>query len=680
MKNRKKQRRARSHGTWWMALAVVSILCIVAFGGLRSAGALVASWTEDLPDVSNSEAFNLSQKTRVYANDESTLLAEFYIENREPVTLDQVSPYVIRGTIDTEDVRYYEHNGADPQGIVRALLNNVMGGALEGASTITQQFIRYTLLSQEASEISAKRKVREIELAIQLEKVYSKDEILLMYLNTINYGDGCYGIEAAAKNYFQKNAIDLELHEAATLAGIPQSPTYLNPKEYPEACLDRRNLVLLRMLDAEDITKDQYDAAVTEPLGLNPSPRAPSDGIYAYPYFTSHIRSLLLEEYTEAEVYQGGLTVYTTLDPELQNIAENAAAGQYAVMAEDLDVSLTAINPKTGYVVAMVGGKDYYADQFNLATQSSRQAGSSFKTFTLATAIEQGIDPKTKIDCTSPLMLGTWKIENYGGANYGIRSIESATAVSSNTGYANLVQEVKAASTAEIARRMGITSNLTDEDGTVPDSITLGSKGVNTLEMASAYATLSTGGIQRDPVVITKVVDKNHVTLFEHQDAPKEALSKEVAYATTQVLQKVFTEGTATAAQLPNGQEAAGKTGTSENWRDSWLCGYTPQLSCSVWIGARQERTMPESIDCSNVWRNFMSAALADQGTVSFKETFGDVKAPLYNNPFNKQQAEKYSDKKKADNTNRNSRNEESDDDSNDESPDTEEVPTATEQ
>jgi 1A family penicillin-binding protein len=634
LKNRRKMREKRNHGAIWTLLVSVLIVAVIGFGAVQGVKGIINSWLEDLPSVENSDAFNYAQKTRVYAGDHTTLLAEFYVENRDPVTIDQVSPYVLQGTIATEDVRYYEHNGVDPQGIMRALFVNLQGGELEGASTITQQFVRYTILSEEATEISVERKVREIQLAIDLEKIYSKDEILMMYLNTINYGDGCYGIEAAAKNYFQVHANELSIAQAATLVGIPQSPTYLNPKTNPEACLERRNLVLDRMVTNGVITQEEYDAAVIEPLNLNPAPEGAADGIYAYPYFTSYVRQLLLDQYSSADVFKGGLTVYTTIDPNIQNMAETAAREQYDNMADDLEVSLTAVDPSNGYVKAMVGGKDYASDQFNLATQGLRHAGSSFKTFTLISAIENGIDPKTRIDCSSPVTIDGWRVENYGGASYGVRTIQNATAISSNTGYARLIDYLGAQSAYEVARKMGITSS----DLQPLPSATLGAVGVSTLEMAGAYSVLASGGEQRDPVAITQIIAADQSVLFEHVDAPERVLTPEVSYATTQVLKTVFTEGTATAAALSSGQPQAGKTGTSENWRDSWLCAYTPYLSTAVWIGARQERSMPESLDCSYAWKNFMTMYHAD---LPIKD-FDKKDAPPYENTFNKSQSNQY--------------------------------------
>lgn len=593
-----------------------------------------AVWLWGLPSVDNAEKYTYSQTTTVYASDEQTVLAEFYLQDRQPVAFDAISTDLVHATLATEDERFYQHGAVDPIGVLRALWNNISGGGqIQGASTITQQFVRNTMLIDEARDITLKRKAREAALAIEIEGRYSKDEILNMYLNTINYGDNCYGIQAASEHYFSKNASDLTLLEAATLAGIPQSPTAYTPTVNPDACVQRRNIVLLRMKDAGYITEAECDALSAEPLTLNVEPDRTADGIYLYPYFTSYVRETLLDQYSASDVYEGGLTVYTTLDVADQKAAEEACEAQYAsYYNSNAEISLVSVDPDTGFIKALVGGKDFYTDQYNLATQAQRQAGSSFKVFTLTAAIKQGIKPTTMIDCTSPATLGTWKVENINNTNYGIRSIQSAIAVSSNTGFARLVQQVGAINVVTAAHDMGIKSDLE-----AVDSITLGTQGVTPLEMAGAFATLADGGYQRDTTPISKVIDRDGNTIYEWSDHPTQALTPQVTYAVTKCLETVFTQGTATAAQLYTGQDAAGKTGTSESYRDHWLIGYTPQLSTAVWIGSRQEQSLP-SLDCCYVWKTYTNAALSGSPI----ETFPVADDPPYDNAFNTSQTQKY--------------------------------------
>ncbi len=645
MKIRRKQRQKRTHAVPWGILIAVAAVCFVAYCGVQGVMHIVDEWTEGLPSVEDSQVVSYSEKTRVYANDKTTLLAEFYLQDQEPVTIDQVNEYVLKGTVATEDERFYEHEGVDLMGIARALVNNLLGGDLEGASTITQQLVRGTLLSDEATEISFKRKIREAQLALEMEKVYSKDDILMMYLNTINYGDGCYGIEAAAQHYFQKSALDLTIAEAATLVGIPQSPTYNNPVTYPENSQKRRNTVLDRMFSNNVITKEEHDAAQAEPLTLNLAPTRSEDGIYLYPYFTSYVRQQLLESLSYDQVFAGGLTVYTTIDPTLQGYAEQAAQEAYESMADsgdtDVKLSLTCVDPHTGYVLAMIGGRDYGKGEgqteFNLATDARRQAGSSFKMFTLAAAIEQGISPQTKIDCSRNYEYNGWKVSNSTGADYGIRSLESATWVSSNTGYARLVTDpdgVSPASVKEMAARLGVSG--TEEEGfTSGPAITLGVAGTNTLSMASAYGTLSTGGVRYEDSCITQILDKDGNVAYDNTNPQGEqVLSPEVSYAVTRVLEGVLTQGTAAGYTLSSGQIAAGKTGTSDLSRDLWFCGYTPQLSCAVWSGADPERELWSAPWSRQAWKTFMDLALQGYDYQDFP-TAAD---PKYDSAFTKKQ------------------------------------------
>lgn len=635
----------RTHAVKWALLLTMAALCFVGYAAVQGMLGVMNNWTRDLPSIEDTDFTNTSRESVMYASDESTLLAEFQLEKRYPVTIDQVSPYVLKGTVDTEDVRFYEHEGVDLPGIARAFVNNLRGGDLEGASTITQQLIRNTVLSEEANDISFERKIREAELAVDLEKRFSKDDILMKYLNIINYGDGCYGIEAAAQNYFQVSALDLTLAQAATLVGIPQSPTYLNPKEYPEACLARRNVVLDRMLSAGDITQEEHDAAQAEELGLYPEPEAPIDGIYAYPYFTSYVRELLMAEDNPyncsiADLFKGGLTIYTSLDTGMQDAAQEAVDNQRANMDGSLDAVLVAMDVETGQVKAMTRGVPYGQgegeSQVNIATGSGgsgRQAGSTFKAFTLAAAIEQGISPQTLIDCSSPLKAGQdgapQDFENFGGASYGIQTIQSATAISSNTGYLRLSQAIGQSSATEMASRLGVVSPL-DPVYTATEGVA----DVNPLEMANAYATLASGGVKRDPVVITKILDRDGDIIYEAGDSSERVLEEDVAAATTKVLQTVFTQSGATgnSAQLSSGQPVAGKTGTASNFTDHWLVGYTPSLSCAAWIGNPEGSVKTdESLTANALWRDFMN--MMTEGTQI--ENFPTVKDPPYNNPYN---------------------------------------------
>ncbi len=430
-----------------IVLSIIAVCFAFIAAGVFGVYSLCNSWLDDLPDYQNADAYNTAQPTEVYAADGVTKLAEFQLENREPVAFDQISEYVIKGTVATEDERFYTHSGVDYIGVGRALVNNLMGGELEGASTITQQFVRNTILSDEMRDISFKRKIREMYISLKLEEQYQKDEILLMYLNTINYGSGAYGIEAASKRYFSKSAKDLTLNEAATLVGIPQSPTYNNPIDYPENCEKRRNTVLDRMVSNGVITQEQADEVKAEPIELDPS-KPSQTGILAYPYFTSYVRNQLTNPngkyaYSTSELFKGGLTIYTTLDVEVQQAAEEAAEKKEEEAGAPFEVAMAVINPQNGYIDAMVGGDDYDETQVNMATGeggTGRQAGSAFKVFTLLAALNEGIDPETLIDAGYKVDLeGGEPVYNNNKSDYGTRTIKSAFGVSSNTAFIRLL-------------------------------------------------------------------------------------------------------------------------------------------------------------------------------------------------------------------------------------------------
>lgn len=611
--------------TPFVVLVFLTCFLFVLGVGAASAMAVVDTWLEDVPPVSDFESFNNSEKTRVYASDGTTLLAEFYMEDREPIEASQVSPHLFDATIAVEDERYWQHNGVDLPGIARAAVNDLMGGETQGASTITQQLVRQTVLQAEANDITAERKVREIYLAMELEKTYSKEAVLMMYLNTINYGDGAYGIQSASKHYFSKPASELSLVEAALLAGIPQQPTYNNPVYYPENALSRRNDVLERMQVNNYITEAEYQAAIATPVTLNVNNK-PDDGIYLVPYFTSYVRNLLEHEYSTETVFRGGLTVYTTIDLGLQQLAEEVCAEREATVDGDVEVGLTTVDPSNGYILAMRGGKDYYTDQWSSSTDMRRQPGSSFKTFGLLAALEQGYSPQTPVSASSSITYDGWKVENFAGANYGNLTLESATWKSSNTAFVRVVRAVGPSAIIDVAHRCGIKSDL----ATV-NSVVLGSQGVNTLEMASAYGTIGNGGVYVEPTAITRIVDADGNTIYEHQVEGTQAISPEVAYAATNVLKGVITSGTAYQAAV-SGQTAAGKTGISENYRDAWFVGFTPQLSTAMWLGAREERDTgytAEDYVCS-YWGEYMSIALAGRAYADF---------PTANNPSYKADA-----------------------------------------
>ena len=594
-----------------LAAMSLSLVMIVGIAGAIMMN-VITGWLQELPDYTAEGAFDVMEPTSVYSAD-NVLIARLYLQNREIIPLDDMSPWILKAIIAVEDERFYEHQGVDVLSVVRAAITGY-----GGASSITQQYIRATVLMDEATDQTVKRKVREAFLALELEKRYTKDEILSMYLNTVYFGNGAYGIEAAAKNIFDKRASELNITEAALLAGLPNQPSQLNPWEHPDGYDDliaRRNIVLDRMNVNGYINQDELSAALEVEPAFKSSP-LPTDGIYSADYFVDMVKRQLFELFGNDAIFGGGMKVYTTLNSVQQYHAEQAVWQAISYEDDELQGALVAVDPRTGYVHALVGGTDFEKDKFNLATQAQRHPGSSFKTFTLLAAINEGVSPETPVNCKSPITLDNggepWKVENAEGGNAGVMSLRAATAWSYNTAYALLIDGIGADKVVDIAHAAGIKSPL------MPwNSLTLGAQEVNVLEMSSAYATIANSGVYNEPTFVTSVKNRKGVEIWEHIPDPIQTITPEVAYACTQVLKTDVMNGTATAANLA-GRPVAGKTGTSENYGNVYFVGYTMELSTAVWVGYPDDtRTITwrggyayGGVVCAPIFREFMMPAL----------------------------------------------------------------------
>lgn len=627
MSSRRKRLRRRHSSGRKIALVVttlvVAVLGLVLVVGVASAAGLMKTWLSDLPDYRSPEAFKVAQPTKIVSAD-GKLLARLFLEDRTMVDISKVATDLPDAVVAIEDERFYEHNGVDPEGIIRAVVKNLSSGDItgQGASTITMQYVRNTILVNERTKITLARKIREAYLAMQVEKQYSKSQILNLYLNTVYFGEGAYGIESAARNYFGKHASELTLAESALLAGLLQGPSRLDPYTNPERSLDRRTLVLGRMVANGYITQAESDAANVEPLALKRWDE-PESGIYAAPYFVAHVKKLLQQQYPQSVVFKGGLTVQTTLDTRMQALAEKAVTDNLS-KSRDPDVALVSIDPRNGAIKAMYGGRDYNKNKFNLATQGSRQPGSSFKTFVLVTALEEGMPPDRYVDSSSPAHIPTkprpWEVSNSEGHGRGMVTMEAATRASINTVFARLIWEIGAAKVVKVAHRMGITSALP-----AYPSIGLGSANVTPLEMASAYGTLATNGIHYKPMAITRVLDADGKEIYLGEPKGTQALKPEIAHAATEILKGVVSGGTGTRAAI--GRPQAGKTGTSQNYRDAWYVGYTPDLVTSVWVGYYQAEKSMLSVNgrrgfggtlAAPIWADYSKPALAGRPKLNF--------------------------------------------------------------
>jgi penicillin-binding protein 1A len=576
-----------------------------------------------------------AQSSTLYAAD-GTLVRTFHAEeNRRDVELAQVPLDLRHAVVAIEDERFYRHHGVDLRALVRAVRANAeSGGVSEGGSTITQQYVKQVLLRDDSR--TAKRKLQEASLALQLERRYSKDRILELYLNAVYFGNGAYGVAAAAQQYFGKPVQQLDLAQSALLAGLIQRPTATDPFDAPEAATARRNVVLDRMARNDYATQAAVDAAKAEPLDLA-SATTPAAERYPGAYFVQQVQDWILGDprfgATRQDrrnlLFEGGLKIRTTIDLEAQAAAE-AAARSILPDEKDPDVALVSIDPGTGEVKAMVGGRDFFgagqAAKVNLATRG-RQAGSSFKPFVLATALAQGMPASTSYPAPGCILLPRWDpkkpVCNYSdGEAFASANLVEGTVHSLNTLYAQLMLDVGPKPAMAMAKDLGIRSPL----AAVPSAV-LGTNDVTAVDMASAYGTFANRGMQVDPIMVTRITRADGTVLYRHEEHEHRVLDADVADTVTAILQQVVTRGTGTAASL-GAQPVAGKTGTADDHHDAWFVGYTPQLVTSVWVGFHEGQIPMEPPKTpiavvggsypARIWKAYMAAALADAPVEQF--------------------------------------------------------------
>jgi penicillin-binding protein 1A len=582
MAQRKRRRRRRRGGK--LLFVAAGLLVAVALAAIA-----VASWVlnvaADAPSLSACKKVGGGGNTALFADDGSRLGFVDSDEARQPVAIARVPKRLQLATVAIEDQRFYEHGGIDFEGIARAALKDLEAGeAVEGGSTITQQLVRKLCLRH--PERSLERKIVEAKLAIEYAKRHSRRQILGQYLNTASYGtvEGAtaVGVQAASKIYFSKPVWKLDLVQSALLAGLPQAPTDYNPILHPGRALQRRDAVLAKMAGQGYLSPQRARAARRRGLGL-----AASGSYFAHrePYFFDYVEGQLLERYGIDAVRDGGLRVYTTIDPRLQGVAE-AAMRSALPYSTDPSSALVSIDPRNGHVETMASSSSYAASRFNLAAQGHRQPGSTFKTFVLTTALKQGVDPYSTYYTSKPLNLdlprwGHWEVHTADRGYLGDVNLKQATVASDNTVFAQLDLDLGPKRVAQTARSLGIVSPL---DGIPAEGIGGLRVGVSPLEMASAYATLAAGGVRRDPVAIRRVVFPGGRVERPKRRKPRRVVSEAVAYEVTRLLHDNIAEGTGTAAYTGcPGQ--AGKTGTTDRETDAWFAGYQPNLASVVWVG-----------------------------------------------------------------------------------------------
>ncbi|WP_264031329.1 transglycosylase domain-containing protein [Cellulosimicrobium sp. SH8] len=693
--------RGRQINAYQLVALFLAFVLVSGVGGVLAAGLLVplAAGANTATDTAvevfdelpaDLEPGPLSEQSRIYANDGTTRLATFYTENRIVVPLDQVSDAMKNAVIAIEDKRFWDHGGVDVEGLPRAVVNNVTGGDTQGASTLTQQYVKNVLIEQavrendtmalyEANEKSLGRKAREAKLAIALEKKMTKEEILQGYLNIAQFGRSVYGVETAARHYFNKSAIDLDYVEAATIAGITKAPSTYDPTTEPENAQSRRDIVLNQMYQQGYITREEYDTGRARPIAetlsvqpLEAGCQAAQDGAT---FFCDYVTKIIMsdpvfgetKEERQARLYRGGLDIYTTLDPGMQAAAQQHASA--AVPADDpsqIEDAIVTVEPGTGNILAMAQNRafdntqepapnttavNYSVDQAH-GSSNGFSPGSTWKPFVLAEWLNQGhslyetvsankrtwtINRDFRASCTR---LGNekWTPANSDGPGSGSMSVLKATFNSVNTAYTTMASQLDLCGIATTAKAAGFQPSMLQDEGNINinASMILGTQNSSPLQMAAAYATFASGGTYCSPVAITKVLDSDGQELpVPSANCQPNAIDPTVANTVTYALQQVLTQGSGRGNGLADGRPAAGKTGTANNNTHTWFIGYTPQVVTAVWIGNAESdvpmngrftingKTRPYwygSSLAAPTWRDYMNQILAGQPAPGFAD------------------------------------------------------------
>jgi penicillin-binding protein 1A len=633
---RRRQRRGR--GAKRGILVVFGMVVIGAFAGAVGVIGYIIAVASSAPDIQSLKPVDQGSNSVVYASNGRRL---GFIENdelRQPVSTRDLPPMLRNATVAVEDQRFYHHQGVDYEGVIRAAVKNLRSGAtVQGGSTITMQLVRniYPITKRRTFE----RKIREAKLAQEIEQQHTKSWVLTNYLNSVPYGTvtgrTAIGAEAAAQVFFAKRARDLTLAEAATLAGLPQAPSLYNPFRDPRAALARRNDVLQRMRAQGMIDEASYRQAAASPLGARVN-----DYYFSKreSYFFDYVKEQLIERYGLETVRKGGLKIYTTIDLDKQQAARDAMAGQLNYQ-DDPSSAIVTIDPKTGYIRAMASSTSYKKVKYNYAAQGRRQAGSTFKVMVLMAALRKGVNPRTTYYTSRPLDLNTpygpWKVQTYAQTYGGSMNLVTATTQSDNTVYAQLILDIGPDAVKQAARDMGITSPL---DGYPAEGLGGLRIGVSPLEMATAYATVASGGVRHKPIAVQRVVFPDGKSEDVGRPKGKRTFSEGVAWEATQILERNVQAGTGTKAQI--GCPAAGKTGTVDEYTDAWFIGFTPKLTTAVWVGYPNQKVPMTNVHGIRVaggtfpamiWHDYMakvgtgdcSSFQAPATTATFQPFFG---------------------------------------------------------
>ncbi|OGI10691.1 MAG: hypothetical protein A2Y40_04315 [Candidatus Margulisbacteria bacterium GWF2_35_9] len=575
-----------------------------------------------LPDVTVITNIIPNETTKIYSADGFILADLHKEENRIIVPYSKISNTMKKSVVALEDIRFYKHHGVDPIGILRAVFVDIQrGGLSQGASTITQQLARHLFLTKKKK---IQRKIAEMVLAVKIERHYTKEEILSMYLNQVYWGHNAYGIESASKQYFNKSASDLSIAESAMLVGMLQAPEYYSPYRSFDRAMKRKNIVLESLYNSGIVSRAEYLDAKQATIVISDRKKLK----YKAPYFTSMVIEKLTELYGEDAVYSSGMKVYTPLNYRMQEAAEVAVeeaikTGQQASL-NYTQAAILAIDPRTGYIVTMVGGYDFLNNHFNKTTQAKRQPGSSFKPFVYLTALSKNLSPGTIFDdapVTFNTLEGPYAPQNYEMNFSGKLPMRKALEKSINVVAIKIIDIIHPESVSETARKLGITTTIEPVL-----SMALGSQEISMMEMTSAYGVFATGGDLAKPISILKVEDRNGILLYQEKIETKTVFDSNVIYALVEMMKGVVNYGTGRNAKLP--RPMAGKTGTTTDYKDAWFIGYVPQLVVATWVG-NDDNTPMKKVTGGYIpaimWKNYMKTALANIPMMDFPKPRGMV-------------------------------------------------------
>lgn len=602
---------SKKKGGFFSTVKFIFIMgCACVLAGVASLQLYLSS----LPPINNLEQFKPNIVTKIYSAD-GEIIKTFTAYTYEKIELKDIPENLKKALIATEDKNFYRHHGYDMTGLARSTVQNLMAGhVVQGASTITQQLARVLFLNNERT---FDRKLKELFIAARIEKTISKDQILEMYMNNVYLGAGAYGVEGAAQIYFDKHLKDCDLAELALIAGLPQAPSVYSPFNNMDLAVKRRNQVLLRMYKMRYITKDEYTKAKDEKVKLAKMPQYYTTN--KAPYFCDYVMKELEKlGFDETEISQGGYKVVTTLDYKAQKAVNDAIINNlrnYGLTKDNTQAAVFSFSPIDGKIIAYAGGKDYTKSQYDRVTQAVRPPGSSFKPFVYAAAMEKGISPNDMIE-DRPVTLGTWSPHNYGNKYRGKIPVYTALMVSSNVCAARMIQEVGVRAVIQTARVLGIETPL-EYDYT----IALGSNGVKLFEFTRAYGAFANGGFVVQPYSVERVETSRGKVVYK---APKTKISHQLSMNTaaemTAMLKTVMSNGTGRAASI--GKPAAGKTGTTDDNKDAYFVGYTPNVVTGVWVGNDDNTVMSKIVQGGTVpaliWRDVMKVATEPYGKAEF--------------------------------------------------------------